>query len=145
MAASRVPRSPAPRDDVAPPSAFVTSIDDAPRRRLRLDRGATAQLVDGAHGRARNLDVHVNYLEPGSGPGPRHYHEEAENVYIVLGGVIEVEIEGEVHRLQPNQVAFIPPGLIHSTSNPGAETATFIEIYAPAGSDFHIVAEDGES
>jgi mannose-6-phosphate isomerase-like protein (cupin superfamily) len=102
-------------------------------------------LVDEEHGGARNVDIHVNHLAAGSGPGPRHYHERAENVYVVLDGTIEVEIEGEVVTLAPDDVLFIPPGLIHATSNPGSEAATFIEIYAPAGRDFHIVDESEES
>lgn len=97
--------------------------------------------MDDENGGAEKVDIHVNHLKPDSGPGPRHYHEQAENVYIVLGGRLEVEIEGEVKSLQTNDVLFIPPGVIHSTSNPGPDTATFIEVYAPAGRDFHIVDE----
>ncbi|MEE8497631.1 MAG: cupin domain-containing protein [Acidimicrobiia bacterium] len=108
---------------------------------MRLDRGETIRLVDEENGGAQKVDIHVNHLAPDSGPGPRHYHEQAENVYIVLSGMVEVEIEGEVRSLETNDVLFIPPGVIHSTSNPGPDTATFIEVYAPAGRDFHIVDE----
>lgn len=123
---------------------FFTSLGDAPRRALRADRGESLRLVDEEQGGARNVDVHVNHLAAGSGPGPRHYHRVAENIYIVLSGVIEVDIEGDVSKLEADDVLFIPPGAVHSTSNPGPDTATFIEIYAPAGHDFYIVDEPKE-
>jgi mannose-6-phosphate isomerase-like protein (cupin superfamily) len=123
---------------------FFTSLGDAPRQALRADRGESLRLVDGEQGGARNVDVHVNYLAAGSGPGPRHYHQVAENIYIVLSGVIEVNIEGDISKLEADDVLLIPPGVVHSTSNPGPHTATFIEIYAPAGNDFHIVDEPEE-
>ena len=123
---------------------FLTSLGDAPRRALRADRGESLRLVDEEQGGAHNVDVHINYLAAGSGPGPRHYHRVAENVYIVLSGVIEVNVEGAVHTLEADDVLFIPPGAVHGTSNPGPHTAVFIEIYAPAGHDFHIVDESKE-
>ena len=120
---------------------FSTSLGSAPRRALRANRGESFRLVDEELGGARNVDVHVNHLAAGSGPGPRHYHQVAENIYIVLSGVIEVDIEGDVTILETDDVLFIPPGSVHGTSNPGPDTAIFIEVYAPAGHDFHIVAE----
>jgi mannose-6-phosphate isomerase-like protein (cupin superfamily) len=74
-----------------------------------------------------------------SGPGPYHYHERAENIYIVLEGLVEVMIEGTRHVLRKDDVAFIPPGLRHYAGNAGDTPAKVIEIYAPAGTDFHIV------
>jgi mannose-6-phosphate isomerase-like protein (cupin superfamily) len=124
---------------------FITNVTSAPQAPLRRDRGHTVRLVDGELGTARNVDLHVNELSPGSGPGPRHYHRHAENVYVVLSGVIDVEIEGSTHRLGADDVLFIPPGRIHATSNPGEKPARFIEIYAPAGADFHIVDEEESS
>ena len=101
-------------------------------------------LIDQHNGGARNVDIHVNLLHPNTGPGPRHYHERAENVYIVLDGRIEVDVEGEILMLETDDVLFIPPGVIHATSNPGPGAAKFVEIYAPVGRDFHIVDENEE-
>lgn len=122
---------------------FVTNMDEAPRSQLRGKRGESVRLIDQELGSARNVDIHVNYLAPNSGPGPAHYHERAENVYILLDGRLEVEVAGELRHLERGDVLFIPPGLVHRTSNPGEETARFIEVYAPAGKDFHVV-DSGE-
>jgi mannose-6-phosphate isomerase-like protein (cupin superfamily) len=121
--------------------AYRNSLESAPRRPLRGGRGESVRLVDEEVGSAANVDLHLNYLYPGSGPGPRHYHERAENVYLVLDGTIEVEVGNEVVSLAADEVLMIPPGVVHATSNPGDRTAVFLEIYAPAGADFHVVPE----
>lgn len=122
---------------------FATNLNAAPRRALRGDRGESIRLVDLENGPATNVDIHVNQLAPDSGPGPAHFHEQAENVYLVLDGCIDVLVGSELHRLEVDDVLLIPPGVVHQTSNPGDETARFIEVYAPAGDDFHIVGEPG--
>lgn len=119
---------------------FFTKIDDAPREGMRLGRGQMIRLVWPQVG-ADNVDLHINLINPDSGPGPLHYHERSENVYVVLEGEVEVVIEGERHLFGPGDVAFIPPGLRHTAGNSGKDNkvAKVIEIYAPPGPDFHIV------
>jgi len=115
-------------------------IEDAPVKIMRWNRGKTLRLVDEEDG-AQNLDVHVNLINVDSGPGPTHYHAQAENVYIVLEGEVEAIVEGKKYRLGPGDVAFIPPGVRHAAGNCGDTLARVIEIYAPAGQDFHIVED----
>jgi mannose-6-phosphate isomerase-like protein (cupin superfamily) len=119
-------------------SAIVFNLADSGTKPLRWDRGFQ-RLMFGEHNGARNVDVHINVIKVGSGTGPYHYHERAENVYIVLEGIVEAVVEGKRYFLQKDDVAFIPPGLRHYAGNPGQEPAKVIEIYAPAGQDFHIV------
>ena len=124
---------------------YATNLSQADRRALRGDRGESILLVDELHGPASNVDLHLNILEPDSGPGPAHYHKRAENIHLVLSGCIDVEIAGETRHLEREDVLFIPPGVVHRTSNPGEEIARFIEIYAPAGEDFQVVGEEEQS
>lgn len=119
--------------------AFFTNIDDAPRGTLARGRGTTINLVDPSTG-SRKLDVHINLINHDSGPGEVHFHEHADNVYIVLDGMLEVVVEGERHVLGKDDVGFIPAGLVHTAGSVGGHGPTrIIEIYAPAGADFHEV------
>ncbi len=105
---------------------------------MQLGRGYQLLLTEGAG--ARNVDVHVNVIEVDSGPGPYHYHERAENVYVVLSGTIEVIADGVRHILREGDAAFIPPGLPHAAGNAGAVEARVLEIYAPPrNGDYHVV------
>ena len=121
----------------------VMRIEDAPVRVMRWDRGKALRLVDEADG-AKNVDVHINLINVDSGPGPTHYHAKAENIYVVLEGNVEAIVEGKKYRLGPGEVAFIPPGVRHQAGNCGDNVARVLEIYAPAGEDFHIV-DDSEN
>jgi quercetin dioxygenase-like cupin family protein len=115
-------------------------IDDAPTRPLPMGRGTVFKLVDPDIG-AANADIHINVIEPGMGRGEIHFHEKAENTYIVLEGQLEVCIEGGIrHVLEVGEVGYIPPGIIHTATNARRDIACkIIEIYAPAGADFHEV------
>ena len=119
-------------------SAVVFNLKDASTRPLRWDRGTMIRIF-GEETPATNVDVHINVLNIDSGTGPYHYHERAENIYIVLEGTFEVVVEGIRYYLKKDDVAFIPPGLRHYAGNAGDIPAKAIEIYAPAGTDFHIV------
>jgi mannose-6-phosphate isomerase-like protein (cupin superfamily) len=110
---------------------------------MRLNRGTMAKLC-GQHNGAEHVDMHVNTLNPDSGPGPCHYHAESDNVYFVLEGEISVVVEGEEFRLGRNDALFIPPGLRHATSNCGDVPAQFIEIYAPSAPDFQLAETASE-
>ncbi|MGE5307155.1 MAG: cupin domain-containing protein [Alphaproteobacteria bacterium] len=119
----------------------VMRIEDAPMKVMRWDRGKTLRLVDEADG-AKNVDVHINLINVDSGPGPTHYHAKAENIYIVLEGTVEAIVEGKKYRISAGEVAFIPPGVHHAAGNGGDTVARVIEIYAPAGQDFHIIENE---
>lgn len=124
-------------DDARP---MISTIAEATETVMRFERGVTKHLVGPLVG-AANVDVHINVINADSGMGPYHLHERAENVYIVLDGTAEVIVDGERHLLRKDDVAFIPPGVPHAAGSDGSGPVTVIEIYAPAGKDFHILPD----
>lgn len=62
--------------------------------------------------------VGIADIDPG-GALPFHHHEPAE-VYHVLEGSGEVEIEGTVHALEAGITAYVPGNRWHETRNTGA-------------------------
>ena len=119
---------------------YKTTLDGQANRPLELGRGNIRDLIGPPQG-AKNVDVHINIIEPGTGRGEIHYHRKTENIYIVLEGCLEVCLEGgERHTLSVGEVGFIPPGVIHTAANADKKNPVrIIEIYAPAGTDFHEV------
>jgi mannose-6-phosphate isomerase-like protein (cupin superfamily) len=126
-----------------PSEPIIFNLRDAPTRPMRYDRGTQIRLFGEETG-AANVDVHINVINVDSGSGPYHYHERAENVYIVLEGQVEAVVEGKRYVLGKDDVAFIPPGLRHSAGTTGDVPARAIEIYAPSGIDFNIVDDPTE-
>jgi mannose-6-phosphate isomerase-like protein (cupin superfamily) len=51
-------------------------------------------------------------LEPGQAT-ERHYHGRSEEIYFVLAGAGEIELDGEWRRVQPGDAVLIPPGTWH--------------------------------
>ena len=105
---------------------------------MRHERGVTQHLVGPRDG-ANKVDAHINRISQDSGIGPYHYHEKTENVYIVLDGVVEAVVDGKQYYLVTDDVVFIPPGVPHAAGSAGFGPATVLEIYAPTGSDFHVI------
>jgi mannose-6-phosphate isomerase-like protein (cupin superfamily) len=51
-------------------------------------------------------------LEPGQST-QRHFHRQSEEIYVVLDGEGDLEIDGETRRVGPGDAALIPPGAWH--------------------------------
>lgn len=84
--------------------------------------------------KSERLQILWNDLdEPWSDPG-QHYHVDSDEVFIVLKGSIEVEVDDEQFMLGAGEVCFFPAGVFHSivTSNPPVQA--FV-IRAPATGD----------
>ena len=116
----------------------ITRLADCPNEAMPNDRGFVIRLV-GEHTDARNVDVHINVLRPGGPDGHYHFHERAENVYWILSGRGRLVVEGQEHEVKQDDVVFMPPGTRHSLAIVGDEELRLLEIYAPAGKDFHVV------
>jgi mannose-6-phosphate isomerase-like protein (cupin superfamily) len=51
-------------------------------------------------------------LEPGEAT-ERHYHARTEEIYLLLEGTGEMELDGERRRVEPGDAVLIPPGTWH--------------------------------
>jgi mannose-6-phosphate isomerase-like protein (cupin superfamily) len=51
-------------------------------------------------------------LEPGQ-TTRRHYHGQSEEIYVVVEGAGEMELDGELRTLGPGDAVLIPPGAWH--------------------------------
>jgi mannose-6-phosphate isomerase-like protein (cupin superfamily) len=51
-------------------------------------------------------------LEPGQAT-ERHYHRRTEEIYFMLEGAGEMELDGERRRVEPGDAVLIPPGAWH--------------------------------
>ena len=67
-------------------------------------------------------------------PGPvPHVHERLLDSFYVLEGTLTVRIGDETLQAPPGSFAFIPPGAVHTFSNPGSESVRALNLMAPAG------------
>jgi mannose-6-phosphate isomerase-like protein (cupin superfamily) len=57
-------------------------------------------------------------LEPGQAT-ERHYHRATEEIYFVVKGSGEMEVDGRTQRIRPGDAVLIPPGAWHTLLNDG--------------------------
>jgi mannose-6-phosphate isomerase-like protein (cupin superfamily) len=77
-------------------------------------------LLDAELGGARNQSLAEATLAPGQAT-ERHYHGETEEIYVVLTGRGEMEVDGDRRRVAPGDAVLIPPGAWHQISAGDAE------------------------
>jgi mannose-6-phosphate isomerase-like protein (cupin superfamily) len=66
---------------------------------------------------------------PAGGSTQRHYHKIAEELYFILEGSGEVELDGHVRTVAPGDAILIPPGAWHTIS--AVEPLRFLCCCAP--------------
>lgn len=90
--------------DVKPQPA-VAQLDEIPAKRCSCGhtRRAFADRPD------RTLSVHLLDVED----AVAHYHRIATEVYVVLEGEGQIELDGEAHPARPMSAFLIPPGVRH--------------------------------
>jgi len=100
-------------------------------------RRRTQNIVNGvAPIQAANFSMGLVTLEPRGGQVPWH-NQEQEEVYLVLEGVGEMCLGGEVAELRPGMAVQIPSGVFHQLSNKGDTPLKMIYVYGPAGDVAH--------
>lgn len=97
-----------------------------------FDHG-TKRSVSDAVG-AENQSVSVIRFEPGEA-GPRSFHDApVEELYFVLEGWFEFDLDGETFDASPGTAAFIPPGTVHRPRNVSGEPAVLLVVQSPPAS-----------
>jgi mannose-6-phosphate isomerase-like protein (cupin superfamily) len=77
-----------------------------------LDGSTIRVLLDAGLGGASNQSLAEASLRPGQAT-QSHYHAATEEIYVLLEGEGEMEVDGEVRRVGPGDAILIPPGARH--------------------------------
>ena len=86
-------------------------------------------------GFAETFSQYVVEVAPGGGADHPEPDPRAEGVLFVVGGSVELTVEGDRHRLDPGGYAYLPPSSSWAVRNAAGATATFHWIrkaYQPA-------------
>jgi len=61
----------------------------------------------------------------------RHYHRRSEEIYVVVKGSGELEVDGETRTVRPGDAVLIPPGAWHTLANTGTSELRILCCCAP--------------
>jgi mannose-6-phosphate isomerase-like protein (cupin superfamily) len=78
----------------------------------------------------RNQSLAEATLQPGQAT-TRHYHREAEEIYYLVGGAGELELDGERRQVSAGDAALIPPGARHQIRADATGALRFLCCCAP--------------
>jgi uncharacterized cupin superfamily protein len=110
----------------------VSSIEDLGEgpgfRKVRSALGVTA------------FGVNAIVLPPGY-TSRRHYHERQQELYLVLSGKIELELDGDKHTLGPGGLARVDPATVRSLRNTSESDEA---VYFCVGGAGGYVGRDGQ-
>jgi mannose-6-phosphate isomerase-like protein (cupin superfamily) len=75
----------------------------------------------------------ITWVEVASGASEQlRSHEEAEQAYVIVRGVGTLSAAGDTERLEPGDMALIPPATDHSIANDGDAELALISVQSPA-------------
>jgi mannose-6-phosphate isomerase-like protein (cupin superfamily) len=86
---------------------------------VTADGSMIRELCGRPTGGTANQSLAEATLEPGQAT-QRHYHGEVEEIYFVLDGEGEMELDGDRARVEAGQAIPIPPGARHQIRNVGS-------------------------
>jgi mannose-6-phosphate isomerase-like protein (cupin superfamily) len=109
---------------------IVRSLDDAVAY-TTADGSTIRELVGPPNAPVLNQSLAEATLEPGQAT-QRHYHAESEEIYYVVEGEGEMELEGARREVGAGDAVLIPPGAWHQLRAAGGGRLRFLCCCAPA-------------
>ena len=88
-------------------------------------------LMDAGELGSRNVSVNWLEVPPGVSEELRS-HEEAEQVYVVVGGSGTMTATGDTQRLGVGDLVLIPPATDHAVANDGDGSLVLVSVQSPA-------------
>ena len=72
-------------------------------------------------------------LQPGFPGPPPHVHERLHDMFYVLEGTLTMRLGDDTLELPAGSFVCVPPGVVHTFSNPSDAPARFLNFNTPAG------------
>jgi mannose-6-phosphate isomerase-like protein (cupin superfamily) len=72
-------------------------------------------------------------IEPGFPGPPPHRHERLHDMFYVLEGTLTVRLGEESREVGAGTFICVPPGVVHTFSNPGSHPVRFLNFNTPSG------------
>lgn len=113
----------------------VPAVIHKPGQGERHAAGSSSEVVIKATGAdtAGSFFLGETVVGPGFPGPPLHRHEALHDMFYVLDGTLNLQVEKRDHELEPGTFACIPPGVAHTFRNAGEAPVRFLNFNTPAG------------
>jgi mannose-6-phosphate isomerase-like protein (cupin superfamily) len=72
-------------------------------------------------------------VAPGFSGPPLHVHDRLHDMFYVLDGTLTMRLGDQTTELPAGSFVCVPPGVVHTFSNPGETPVRFLNFNTPAG------------
>jgi mannose-6-phosphate isomerase-like protein (cupin superfamily) len=72
-------------------------------------------------------------LQPGFPGPPPHRHRRLHDMFYVLEGTLTMRVEDQTLELEPGSFVCVPPGVVHTFSNPSDAPTKVLNFNTPSG------------
>ncbi len=106
--------------------------------------GVIYKILDSENSELKNVEIAICIFGPGE-IAMLHYHEKMEEIYFILEGEGEIEINGEWHPVRAEDSVAVPIGVKHRMKNRSMnQPLKFLSVNSPAwqASDMITVANE---
>lgn len=107
----------------------VINLEEVPAF-ITKDGSEIRELLAHRNSAIRNQSLAEARLKPGASTEP-HYHPKTEEIYTILHGTGQMQIDNESREVRPGDAITIAPAARHAITNSGNEVLTFLCCCAP--------------
>jgi mannose-6-phosphate isomerase-like protein (cupin superfamily) len=101
---------------------FIPASHEKPERPGVLKK-VLGTRTDFVHGQVQMLNWS---LCPQGSSFRRHYHEDMQEVFVILNGEVAMEVEGQMVALKAGDAVFVSPREVHKMTNTCAEDVAYL-------------------
>ena len=95
--------------------------------------GSSAVMKATGESTAGTLFVSESTIEPGFPGPPPHVHRTLHDMFYVLEGTLTFHLADGTREAPAGTFVCVPPGTVHTFSNPSPEPVRFLNLNTPAG------------
>lgn len=110
---------------------YIRQVDFAALAALPASERPVQSLLDVDSGSDRTRIRYIIQRPGARSPSGRHTHVE-EQIYYILSGVMDFEIDGKMFKAVPGSLVVLPAGLPHENWNAGTESVAHLTMDVPA-------------
>ena len=107
---------------------LVVHEDEEPPRKSIC--GYVTELLNPKISGTQNIDIATVKIEPGKA-STLHYHKQTEEIYYMVKGTSEIQIDDLKSSLRPGHATYIPRGARHTIKNTSNESLVFVVVSSP--------------
>jgi mannose-6-phosphate isomerase-like protein (cupin superfamily) len=113
--------------------AMEATIHDPGRGENHVLGGSSVSVKAGSEQTGGSFYCGEVELEPGFPGPPPHIHERLHDMFYVLDGTLAMRVGHEELEAPAGTFVCVPPGVVHTFSNPGPARVRFLNFNTPGG------------